>query len=124
VAFDERLAGRVRALLEGRPDFSERKMFGGIAFMLGGNMCVGVAGEDLILRHDPDDPDPDLGGRHVRPFDLTGRPMSGWVLVAPAGTRTAAALGHWVGKGVAFAGALPPKAPGSSGGGRGKRAPG
>ncbi|MEW6581362.1 MAG: TfoX/Sxy family protein [Actinomycetota bacterium] len=113
MAFDEALAGRVRDLLADHPGFSERKMFGGIGFMLNGNICVGVHGDDLILRHDPDDRDPLLDGADVRPFDLTGRPMNGWVLVASAATG-GDGLRRWVEKGVAFAGALPPKAPGSS----------
>ncbi len=110
MAFDEELAGRVRATLDGQPDVTERKMFGGIAFLVGGNMCCGVLAEDLIVRLDPDDAaaflDSEAG---VRPFDVTGRPMRGWLFVAPEATAGEADLEGWVDRAETFASSLPPK---------------
>src|SRR3954470_23146218 len=85
VAYDEHLAERARALLD-RPDLDERKMFGGIGFLVAGNMSVGVIGEDLIVRVDPDEAEAMLAEPGARPFDFTGRPMKGWLFVAPDAT--------------------------------------
>lgn len=109
VAFDEALAGRVREALGDNPDISERRMFGGIAFMLSGNMAVGVSKEELMVRIDPDDQDEALAHAGVRPFDMTGRPMKGWILVAPDATAEDTALVEWITRGLDFAGSLPPK---------------
>jgi hypothetical protein len=79
VAYDERLAARVRALLVGRADVSERKMFGGLTFMVGGNMRCGVNGEELIVRLDPGHEDDALDRPPARPMDLTGRRMRGFI---------------------------------------------
>ena len=87
VAYDERLADRVRELVGGREGFSERKMFGGIAFMLHGNMCCGVMEEELIVRLGDEAGPAALAEPHVREFDFTGRPMKSTVLVEPAGDR-------------------------------------
>ena len=84
-------------------------MFGGIAFLLNGNMCCGVHGDELILRLDREHAEEALGEPHVRVFDLTGSPMKGWVLIAPGGVATDGDLRSWVGRGVAFAGSLPAK---------------
>jgi len=81
VAYDERLAARVRALLGNRTDVSERKMFGGLTFMTGGNMCCGVNRNDLIVRLDPDREHEAFARPHARPMDLTGRPMRGFITV-------------------------------------------
>ena len=78
MAYDERLADRVRELVGGREGFSERKMFGGIAFMLNGNMCCGVWRNDLILRIGPGARAEYVGHPDVKEFDITGRPMKGW----------------------------------------------
>ena len=109
MAFSEALADRVRAALADRDDLSEKRMFGGICFLLGGNMCCGVVGEDLMVRVGPDAYEDALGRPHAREMDFTGRPMRGMVYVDAAGIRTAPGLGAWVARGVAFAGALPPK---------------
>jgi TfoX/Sxy family transcriptional regulator of competence genes len=109
MAFDEALADRVRAQLEPRPDVSERRMFGGIAFMVAGNMAVGVIGDDLMVRLDPDDAVRALAERHTRPMDFTGRPMKGMVYVDPGGTAGEEDLGPWVDAGADFAASLPPK---------------
>jgi hypothetical protein len=110
VAFDEGLAERIRALLEARPDLGEQLMFGGIAFMVGGNMCCGVNGDDLVVRLDPDRADELLESEAgVRPFDMTGRPMRGWLMVAPEATAEDADLEPWVRRAEEFASSLPPK---------------
>ena len=109
MAFDEQLADRVRDVLAARPELSERKMFGGIAFMIGGNMAVGVVGEDLMVRLDPTDSAKALEEPHTRPMDFTGRPMKGMVFVDAAGTAADRDLADWVEAGADFAASLPPK---------------
>jgi TfoX/Sxy family transcriptional regulator of competence genes len=109
MAYDEQLADRVRDVLAPRPEVSERKMFGGIAFMLAGNMAVGVIGEDLMVRLDPADAEQALGEPNVRPMDFTGKPMKNMVYVDPAGTAGDEDLAAWVDAGADFASSLPPK---------------
>ena len=109
MAYDEDLAARVRSALASRDDVTERKMFGGIAFMVGGNMCCGVTGEDVMLRLGAEGADAALDDPHARPMDFTGRPLAGFVYVAPEGMATPADLRRWVDRAVAFAAALPPK---------------
>ena len=109
MAFDEALADRVREELTARSEISERKMFGGVAFMLAGNMAVGVIGDDLIVRLSPEDAQQALGEEGVREFDFTGRPMKGWVFVAPEQTADGDSLGRWVDAGADHAASLPPK---------------
>ncbi|MBI3449433.1 MAG: TfoX/Sxy family protein [Acidobacteria bacterium] len=109
MAFDEKLAGRIRNRLARRKGLTERRMFGGIGFMLNGNICCGVHGERMIVRLSPDESEAALKKAHVRVFDLTGRAMKGWIFVDPAGVRTDASLGKWVDVAVGFAGKLPPK---------------
>jgi TfoX/Sxy family transcriptional regulator of competence genes len=108
VAYDERLAARVRALLAGRSDVSERKMFGGLTFMVGGNMCCGVNGEELIVRLDPGHEGEALARPHARPMDLTRRRMRGFITVHRDGL-AASHLDRWVHEAVARAETLPPK---------------
>lgn len=108
MAYDEKLAARVRALLAGRDDVAERPMFGGLTFMLGGNMCCGVNRDELIVRLDPAEEDAALGRAHARPMDLTGRRMRGFVTVRPEGLK-GRALNRWVGQAVARAETLTPK---------------
>ena len=109
MAYDQDLANRVREQLAGEDAVTEKEMFGGIAFLLGGNMAVGVSREDLMVRVGKDESDDALAQPHTRVFDMTGRPMRNWVLVEPAGVETDAQLSAWVGRGVAFARSLPPK---------------
>jgi len=109
VAFDETLADRVREALAPRGGASERKMFGGIAFMIGGNMAVGVIEDDLMVRLDPADAAQALAEPHVRPMDFTGRPMKGMVFVDSAGTESDDGLAAWVDAGADHAASLPPK---------------
>jgi len=110
MAFDEDLARRVREILDGQPDVAERKMFGGIAFLVGGNMCCGVLGEDLIVRLDPGDAAELMRSEPgLRPFDVTGRPMRGWLFVTPEATAEDRSLERWVDRAETFASGLPPK---------------
>ena len=112
MVYSSAVADRVRALLAGQSALSEKEMFGGIAFLLGGNMAVGVHGEDLIVRVDPAQTTALLREPGAKPFDLSGgRTPAGWLLVAPTGYRTDATLRTWVGRGIAYASALPKKAP-------------
>lgn len=109
MAFDEALADRVRDELAPRAGVGERRMFGGIAFMVEGNMAVGILGEDLMVRLDPADAERALAEDHVRPMDFTGRPAKGMVFVDPAGTESAEDLAGWVDAAADFAASLPPK---------------
>ncbi len=107
MAYDEALADRVRDVLAARAELSERKMFGGIAFMLGGNMAVGVIGDDLMVRLDPADAEKALAEPHTRPMDFTGRPMKGMVFVSSEGTAGDEDLSAWAEAGADFAASLP-----------------
>ena len=109
MAFDEQLAGRIRTHLGKRPGLSEKKMFGGIAFLMRGNMCCGVHRDALMVRLDPADTDRALAEPHTRVFDLTGRPMKGWILVERNGLATGQQLGKWVDRAAQYAGSLPAK---------------
>lgn len=109
MAYDEGVAHRVRESLEDRPDLSERKMFGGLCFMLGGNMCCGIVGDELMLRVGPDRYEDTLSRPHAREMDFTGRALKGMVYVAPAGFGSDEALEEWLRPAVDFAGGLPPK---------------
>src|SRR5262245_45759916 len=109
MAYDEALAGRIRAVLGKRRGISEKKMFGGLAFLLNGNMTCGVHKDALLLRVDPAESQAALRHQHVRVFDLTGRPMKGWLLVDPDGLKTAPALTKWVNLGADYAATLPKK---------------
>jgi len=116
MVYSEAQAARIRRELAGQRGIAEKEMFGGIAFLLGGNMAVGVHGEDLIVRVNPAQTDALLGEPGAKPFDLSGSrgPPAGWLLVAPSGYRTDAALRTWVGRGVAYASSLPKKGPAKS----------
>jgi TfoX/Sxy family transcriptional regulator of competence genes len=109
VAYDEQLASRVRDALAVRGDVSERKMFGGLAFLIAGNMACGVVGSDLMLRLGEDGADAALDRPHVRPMDFTGRPMRSMVYVDAAGTDSPGALQDWVDEAADFASRLPAK---------------
>ena len=109
MAYDERLVSRIRRLLKGRKQMTEREQFGGIGFLVRGNMACGVLGEDLLVRVGPDAHQAALADHHARPFALTGKPSRGWVLVGPPGLQTEAGLRRWVDLGLRFAQSLPPK---------------
>lgn len=103
MAFDEGLAHRVQEHLADRQDVEDKRMFGGIGFMVRGNMACGVIEDDLIVRLGEDGAEQALSEEGVRPFDFTGRPMKGWVFVGPDATSDDADLARWVDAGVAFA---------------------
>jgi len=109
MAYDEKLAERIRLALAGRNDVSERKMFGGICFMVGGNMACGVVKDELMLRVGPETYEKAVTKQHARPMDFTGKPMKGMIYVATDGLKTKASLQKWVDLGAQFAGSLPPK---------------
>jgi TfoX/Sxy family transcriptional regulator of competence genes len=109
MAYDEGLAERIRQYLGADPGVAEKRMFGGIAFLHEGNMAVGVTGDDLMVRVGPDATDAALARPGARPFDMTGRPMRGWVVVARSAVTEDGALGAWIDEGRAFAASLPPK---------------
>jgi TfoX/Sxy family transcriptional regulator of competence genes len=110
MAYDEDLAQRVREMLLGTQNLNEMKMFGGIAFLVNGNMACGVIQEDLIVRVGPEASEQALAAPHAKPFAMTSRPpMSGWVQVEPAGFGTEAALKQWIAQGLRYARSLPPK---------------
>jgi TfoX/Sxy family transcriptional regulator of competence genes len=109
MAFDENLAERIRLALARRKNIEEKKMFGGISFLLNRNMLVGVWKDALIVRLGPDDGDEALREPHVKPFDITGKAMKGWVMVAAEGVADEDAVKEWVQRAVKFVGRLPAK---------------
>src|SRR5437773_12015990 len=109
MAFDESLAARIRDTLARKKNIEEKKMFGGVGFLLNGNMLVGVWKDSLIVRLGPDEGDEALKEPHVKEFDITGRPMKGWVLVEPEGVEGDDQLAGWIQRAVKFVGALPAK---------------
>ena len=109
MAYDEGLAQRLCELLAERDDVSERRMFGGLAFMLSGNMCCGIVGDSLMARVGPERYTEALAEPHVREMDFTGRPMRGFVYVAPAGFESDSGLQAWIERCVAFVDTLPAK---------------
>lgn len=111
MSYDEEFAERIRRALGPGDDIDERKMFGGLAFLRGGRMFCGIASGELMVRVGPDAYEKALAKPHVRPMDFTGRPLKGYVYVAPAGLRTAAALQGWVRKAADFVATLPPAPP-------------
>jgi TfoX/Sxy family transcriptional regulator of competence genes len=109
MAYDEALAQRVREAFAREPGLTEREMFGGIGFMLRGNMACGVHGDRLIVRVGPQAGQAAMQRPHVLPFDITGRPMKGWVMVTAEGCQDEEAFADWVREGIAFARSLPAK---------------
>jgi hypothetical protein len=110
MAYDEVLANRVRELMAGEKGLTEKAMFGGLGFMLGGNIAVGISNSgELMVRVGTDATDDALAKPHTRIFDMTGRPMKGWILVAPEGVKTKRELSAWVKRGTEFARTLPRK---------------
>lgn len=109
MAYDEGLAQWVRKALSDRRDLTEKKMFGGLCFLLGGNMCCGIVGDELMLRVGPDAYEKVLSREDAREMDFTGRAMRGMVYVGVEGLRTDEALSGWPDPAVDFAGSLPPK---------------
>ncbi len=109
MAHDEGLAQRIRELLEEQPGLSEKRMFGGLAFLVAGNMAVGIVKDELMVRVGPQAHAVALAEPHARPMDFTKRPMRGFVFVAPAGIEEDADLRRWLERGVGFAASLPRK---------------
>lgn len=109
MAYDEGLAQRVRELVEEENGIEEKKMFGGLSFLLHGNMSCGVIGDELIVRVGSDADVEALEKPFARPFDFTGKPMKGWITVASEGVESDEALADWVAMGVGFAATLPEK---------------
>lgn len=109
MVYDETLAQKLRFVLKGKKGITEKKMFGGVAFLLHGNMAVGVNRDDLIVRVDPANHAQLLKLPHARTFDFTGKPMQGWLLVNVDGLRKEADLKKWIELGVAYAKSLPKK---------------
>ncbi len=109
MAYSESLAARIRQALKGRRGFTEKKMFGGVGFMLHGNMCVGVWQTSLIVRLGPDQAEAALKEPNVVEFDITGRPMKGWIMVEADGIETDEQLDGWIERAVEFVASLPKK---------------
>lgn len=108
MAYNEKLAERIRVEV-GEIPFVEKKMFGGVGFLIRGNMACGVHKENMIVRVDPEKHLKLLKKPHTRPFDMTGRPMKGWLMVEPDGYKTDKQLSAWIKEGVEFALTLPAK---------------
>ncbi|MEU9700615.1 TfoX/Sxy family protein [Streptomyces sp. NPDC047981] len=109
MTYDEGLAQRIREELGERPGLTEKRMFGGLAFLLGGNMTVGVVGDELIVRVGPERAEEALARPEARPMDFTGKPMRGWVTVGGPALGEDRVLDHWITTAVGFASTLPPK---------------
>jgi TfoX/Sxy family transcriptional regulator of competence genes len=110
MAYDEDLANRIRELVAGADGVTEQKMFGGLAFLIGGKMAVAASSQGgLMLRVDPGDTEALLAKPHARPFEMRGRAMQGWIRVDAEGVKTKRQLEPWVRRGVAYAQSLPPK---------------
>ena len=109
MAFNEALAERIRQRLARRKNVEEKKMFGGVGFLLHGNMLVGVWKDSLVVRLGEKEGEEALKEPHVKEFDITGRPMKGWVLVEPQGVEDDDQMSAWIQRAVKFVGALPAK---------------
>jgi hypothetical protein len=111
MAYDEGLAERIREMLAGHEDLVERRMFGGLCFMLSGHMCCGIVDDTLMARVGPDNYTGCLAEKHVREMDFTGRPLTGMVYVAPKGFESDQDLGRWLDTCICFVTSLPLKQP-------------
>ena len=110
MAYDEELADRIRELLGGEADLTEKKMFGGLAFLIGGNMAVAASGQGgVLVRVDPAQSETFVATTNARLMEMRGRPMQGWIRVDPDDVRTKRQLAKWVGLGAAYARSLPVK---------------
>jgi TfoX/Sxy family transcriptional regulator of competence genes len=110
VAYDEELAGRIRELLASEPDLSEKRMFGGLAFLVGGNMAVAASGQGgLLVRVDPAESETLVATTNARPMEMRGRAMAGWLRVEAEDVRAREELARWVTLGTAYARSLPTK---------------
>jgi hypothetical protein len=109
MAYSQALADRVRSAIGNRRDVAEKKMFGGVVFLLRGNMLVGIWQQSLIVRLGPEQAAQAMKREYVRQFDVTGRPMKGWIMVEPDGLETDAALAAWIEQATTFVETLPAK---------------
>ena len=110
MAYDERLADRIRDVVTGEPGLTEKKMFGGLAFLIDGHLAASASGQGgMLLRCDPAETEALVAAPHVDRFEMRGRQMDGWLHVLPEAVATDPALEEWVGRGVAYARTLPPK---------------
>ncbi len=109
MAYDTKLCERIRAQLKGTRGLEEKKMFGGVGFMINGNMACGVQKDDLVIRINPDKHGETMKRPHTKPFMARGRSMAGWILISPEGCKTDQALVDWIQMGAGFAKSLPPK---------------
>ena len=110
MAYDEDLANRIRELVADEPGLVEQKMFGGLAFLIGGHMSVSASGQGGLLLHvRPEETESLLAKPHAAPFEMRGRTMDGWLRVEAEGVKTKRQLERWVERGVAYARSLPPK---------------
>ena len=109
MAYNQELTKRIRTLLIHHRGVEEKKMFGGVGFLLNGNMACGVYKEDLIVRLDPQRSEDALAKPHIQPFRMGGRTMAGWITVSPQGCKKDEDLKKWIREGIAHAGSLPPK---------------
>jgi len=107
--YDEQLADRIQDILAGQPGLEAKKMFGGVGYLVQGNMACGVHKDMLIVRVGPDAFEESMEHPHTRPFDMTGRAMKGWVMVEPPGFSSEDDLKVWVQTGLDYALSLPPK---------------
>jgi TfoX/Sxy family transcriptional regulator of competence genes len=110
MAYDEALAARIRELVKGQRHLEEKKMFGGVAFLIGGNMAIAASGQGgVLVRADPSESDKLVATTKAEPFEMRGRTMKGWLRVAPEHVRTKPQLAKWVEIGSAYARSLPRK---------------
>ncbi len=110
MAYDEDLAGRIRELIAAEGDVTEKRMFGGLAFLVNGNLAVSASGQGgLLLRVEPESTEELVAKPHAEPFEMRGRSMSGWLRVDPEGVKTKRQLERWVRRGVLYARSLPAK---------------
>ncbi len=110
MAYDEDLANRLRELMLGHEGVTEKRMFGGLAFLINGNMCVSASGQGgILLRVDPTETDALVGKPHAHPFEMRGRVMDGWLRVDAEGLASRRQLERWVSRGLAYARSLPSK---------------
>jgi TfoX/Sxy family transcriptional regulator of competence genes len=110
MAYDEELAQRIRDLVAHEPGLTEKEMFGGLAFLTGGNMAVAASGQGgLLVRVDPEESDALVAGSHARPVEMRGRIMNGWLRIDPEHLETTDELAAWVERGTSFASSLPTK---------------
>jgi TfoX N-terminal domain len=108
MAYDETLASRIDELLKNKKNFTKKKMFGGVGYMFNGNMCIGVHKNEFIVRCKPEETDQMLTQKNVRLFDISGKPMKGWLLISPEGMKDAA-LQNWLHHSLEYVQTLPKK---------------